>query len=234
MLGLHSSTGALQQRIAAYIALTEFARAKFVASGLPPDRIWVKPNFLSKTPPPSPSPGDYALFAGRLSPEKGVRTLLDAWSCNHKDLPPLQIIGDGPAAAEVRRAATNHPDRIQWLGALPHDDVLRRLTSAAMLVFPSLCYETFGLTIVEALASGTPIIASDHGAPREIVTHGKEGLLFPPGDHTSLAAQARLLASSPQLHRSMRIHAIATYAERFTADINYSKLMAIYEAVLSA
>ena len=99
MLGAHRLLGTWERSVDAYVALNRFARDYFVAAGLPAAKVHVKPNFLLDDPVPRTGAGDYALFVGRLAPEKGVLEMLEAW----QRLPhiPLVVVGDGPLRDEV-------------------------------------------------------------------------------------------------------------------------------------
>ena len=169
---------------------------KLIQGNLPADRIVVKPNFVDPDPGAGRGRGGYAIFVGRLSPEKGLETLLDAWTRLSADLNgmPLKIVGDGPLAPTVKLAAEQN-SRIEWLGSRSLTEVLTLVGDATMLVMPSIWYETFGRTIIEAYACGTPVIASNLGAMAELVVDGETGLLFAPGDADDLAAKVRSLAS---------------------------------------
>ncbi len=152
MLGVHRSIGAYANQVDAYIALTRFAREKFLVAGFDPEQIHVKPNFLDPDPGAGPGDGGFALFVGRLSEEKGIRPLLEAWKRVGKTL-PLKICGDGPLASQVREAAASESS-IEWLGRRPLEEVIGLMGRAAALVFPSLWYEGFPRTIVESLSAG--------------------------------------------------------------------------------
>jgi glycosyltransferase involved in cell wall biosynthesis len=171
------------------------------------------------------------VYLGRLSQEKGIRILLDAW----RALPdiPLEIIGDGPLREEVA-AAVARPDlaHVRLVGPLPHDSALARLAVARMLVFPSICYETFAFSIVEALACGLPVIASRLGAQAEVVNDGVSGLLFTAGDPNALRDTVRRLASSPELGARLSEGARREFHDRFSSDASYSVLMDIYARVI--
>src|SRR5262249_32649382 len=95
MLVAHRALGTWLRMVDVFVAMSEFGRQKFIAGGLPAERIVVKQNFLSTDPRPGDGAGDYALFVGRLSHEKGIGTLLAAWDRLERDLPPLVIVGDG-------------------------------------------------------------------------------------------------------------------------------------------
>jgi glycosyltransferase involved in cell wall biosynthesis len=177
--------------------------------------------------------GRFALFVGRLSAEKGLDTLIAAWDLLVKqglDV-PLKIIGDGPQAARVQAAAATNKS-IQWLGGLPLSEALSLMGQASFLIMPSIWYETFGRTIVEAYAKGTPVIASKLGAMAELVDDGRTGLHFQPGDANDLATKVQQLSSDPVQLSLMRQAARQKYEQHYTAGSNYQQLLAIYERAL--
>jgi glycosyltransferase involved in cell wall biosynthesis len=232
MLAVHRALRTWTRAVDRYIALTEFGRRKLIAGGLPAEKIVVKPNFVPRDPGPGSGRGGYAVFVGRLSPEKGIDVLLDAWSRQPRPI-PLKIIGDGSLVKLVRDAAERDP-AIQWLGRRSHEDVLAVLGEAAVLVVPSRCYETFGLVIAEAFAKGTPVIASRLGALAEVVDHGRTGLHFTAGDAGDLAAMAEQFWDAPQRAAQMRWQARAEFEAKYTRERNYEGLRAIYEGVVRA
>jgi glycosyltransferase involved in cell wall biosynthesis len=226
MLLVHRVARTWRDKVDTYIAPTEFARGLFVSGGIPAGRIVVKPHFVDPDPGPGPGGGGYALFVGRLSPEKGVRTLLAAWSRLGEHI-PLTIVGDGPLAGEVAEAAARMRG-VRFLGRQPRAEVHRLMAHAAFVVFPSLVYETFGQVVAEAFAAGAPVIATRGGAAEELVEHQRTGLLIAPGNADDLAAQAERLMSHPADRASMRVAARATYEARFTAAANVRLLTGIY------
>ncbi|MHB8899059.1 MAG: glycosyltransferase family 4 protein [Thermoguttaceae bacterium] len=209
-----------------FYTLSQFARQKLIEGGLPADRIDVKPNFLLEDPGPGSGGGGYAVFVGRLSPVKGIGTLLDAWIAR-PGLPRLQVVGDGPLAEEVRQAGRRDP-RIEWVGHKRLEDVCRIVGRAACLVMPSVWYETFGRTVMEAYAVGTPAIVSRLGAMNELVDDGRTGWRFTAGDSTALAAKVLDLLSDPRRLAGMRKAARAEFETRYTAASNYRMLCSIY------
>jgi glycosyltransferase involved in cell wall biosynthesis len=232
MLAGHRALRTWTRTIDLFFTLTEFARRKFIEGGLPAERIVVKPNFIDPDPGPGAGRGGYAIFVGRLSPEKGVETLLSAWSRMSVAL-PLKIVGDGPLAESVRAAGARDP-RIEMLGRRSASEVLDLVGEASCLVMPSIWYETFGRTIIEAFARGTPVIASRIGALAELVDDGRTGLLFTPGDPSDLALKVQqLLADAPRLAQ-MRQEAREEYRRKYTPEINYRMLLAIYDRARSA
>lgn len=225
MVAVHRTMGTWHRAVDAYIALTDFSRRKFVAAGLPADRIAIKANFVCRDPGPGSGDGGYAIFVGRLSGEKGLSTLLEAWR-RLRGAIPLKIVGDGPLAPAVEAAALR--GEVEWLGAVPQDDVYRLIGEAAFLVLPSECYENFPRVVIEAFAKSTPVIASCLGAMGEVVEDGENGLHFVPGDPEDLAEKVRsLLRDSSALER-MRRSARFTFERKFTAQANLETLMATY------
>ena len=222
MLGLHRALGTWSRLVARYIALTEFARRKFVEGGLPADRIAVKPNFLHPDPGPGRGDGGFALFVGRLSEEKGIESLLRAWE--GIDDVPLRIVGEGPLAPLVREAA-ERTGSVRWLGRLPQEEVQRLLGEARCLVVPSRWYEGFPRVVVEAYARGTPVVASRLGGLAEIVDGRRTGRLFRPDDADELARAVRSIDAEAG---ALRAAARAEFEARYTAEASYRTLMRIY------
>ena len=203
MLATHRALGTWRKAVDVYVALTAFSRGKFVAGGLPAGKLVVKPNFVYPDPGPGTGAGNYALFVGRLSAEKGVETLLKAWQSLGSRL-PLKIVGDGPLAETVRAAAAQNAG-VEWLGKRPLAEVYALIGAASFLVLPSQCYENFPRVVAEAFAKGTPVVASRLGAMAEVVDHGRTGLHFEPGDALDLAVKVRGQMDNPaQLARMRR------------------------------
>lgn len=227
MLAGHRALRTWTRDVDLYFTLTEFARRKLIEGGLPADRLAVKPNFIDPDPGPGSGRGGSVVFVGRLAPEKGIDTLLAAWQ-GAGDLPPLKMIGDGPLAAAVRTAA-ERDRRIEWLGRRSAEEVLALVGEAACLVMPSIWYETFGRTIIEAFARGTPVVASRIGALAELVDEGRTGLLFEPGNAGDLAVQVRRLLADPASLARMRREGRRVFQQKYTADRNYRLLMDLYE-----
>lgn len=229
MLTVHRAMQTWQEKVDLYITLSQFAREKFIEGGFPAEKIVVKPNFVDPDPGVGTGLGGYALFVGRLSPEKGLDTLLAAWE-QLKNPMPLKIVGDGPLAGEVAKAAEKSP-KIEWLGRKSMAEVYALMGEAMVLIFPSKWYETFGRVAVEAFAKGTPVIAANIGAIAELVEQGRTGLRFQPGNAADLAAQVEWVLQHQQEWELMRQQARAEYEAKYTAKQNYRRLMDIYALV---
>lgn len=215
------------------IAVTHFSRRKMVQAGLPEDQVVVKPNFVYPDPGEGCGPRDYALFVGRLSPEKRVATLLTAWG-KLPDPIPLKIVGGGPDREGLERQAkeSNLKD-VEFLGQIPRPKTLGMIQGARFLVFPSEWYEGFPVTICEAFACGTPVICSRLGAMEEVVADGDTGFHFEPGDAGQLAGKALWAWTHPDEMRQMGRQARREFEAKYTAESNYPILMSIYESVMA-
>ena len=232
LLGVHRSFKTWQRAVDAFIVLTDFQRQKMVAGGLPAEKVHVKQNFVTPDPLAGGHDGNFVLFCGRLSPEKGVRTLLNAWRCN-PELPPLVLAGTGGMEAEVKAAASSDA-RLQPLGRLARNALVALMKRARLLVFPSECFETFGMSVIEAYATGLPVVASRLGAMAELVQEGATGLLFNPGDSASLAQQVLQGLSHPDQLVKMGAVARQKYLVNYTATKNMEILSGIYQTARAA
>ena len=225
---IHHLLGTWKTEVDLYIAPSEFTRQKFVESGfVEADRIVVKPNFLAIDPGPGDGGGGEFVFVGRLSEEKGIRTLLAAWPLVREGQ-RLTIIGNGPLNREVEAFVRRHPE-VTWRGRVSNDEAVAEMGRARALVFPSEWYETFGRVAMEAFARGTPVIGADIGAVAEIVGGSNGGLLFPPGDAAALSDKINRLAGDDGLAGEMRREARLSYESKYRADKNYPQLIAAYE-----
>jgi glycosyltransferase involved in cell wall biosynthesis len=232
MVSFHRLMRTWTRGVDKYFVLTEFARDKFIQGGLAADKMVIKPNFVHPDTGPGDGSGDYVIFVGRLSSEKGIDTLLSAW----QQLPgntKLKIVGDGPMAGRVSQAMNDDP-RIEWVGRRTKEEVDRLIHKASCLIIPSICYETFGRAIIEAYVHGVPVIASRHGAMAELVRHGETGLLFDAGDATKLREAVELAFRDPDKLRQMRREARREFERLYTADANYELLIGTYKNVLAS
>lgn len=225
MVMAHRALGTWRKKVTRYIALNEFCRSKFIAGGLPAERVVVKPNFVDFAAPPASERSGF-LFVGRLSPEKGIRTLVDA--APRVPEARIAVAGCGPEA-DLLASSVN----IRCLGALDPAAVRERMVSARALVLPSIWYENFPRTLVEAFACGLPVIASRIGALAELVQDGVTGFLVEPRDPNDLAEKLRWAHSHPAEMAQMGNAARAHYEAHFTAQQNYRQLTAIYDNAIA-
>lgn len=208
-----------------YLAVSEFLRHKHIAGGIPSDRIVVKSNF-SWPAPLRKGPGHYFLFVGRLAPEKGVATLLDAW----RYVPaPLLVIGDGPELAVLRAKA---PENVQVVGALPGDRIPRLLSQARALMVPSRWYEGQPRSILEAFAVGVPVVASRIGGLPELVEDGATGLLTDPFNPREWTEAAIRLLDDSETERMGR-KAFESWSLRFNPDRGLELLEDAYRRAMT-
>jgi glycosyltransferase involved in cell wall biosynthesis len=234
MLATHRVLQTWQTKVDTYVALSEFARRKFVAGGLPARRILVKPNFVYPDPGTRPhkETGEYALFVGRLSEEKGLRGLLGAWKLLSRPI-PLFILGDGPLREEIRsQIETLGLSGVTVLGNVSRKEVFHWMKGARFLVCPSHWFEGCPLVIVEAFACGIPVIATGHGPTAETIEPGRTGLHVVPGDNRDLAVKVEWAWAHPNEMEIMGRAARREYETKYTAQQNYACMMAIYQQLL--
>lgn len=238
MLTFHRVKGTWQNEVDRYIALTQFAREKLVAGGLPAEKIIVKPNFVDPDPGVGAGHGSFALFVGRLTDEKGVNTLINAWPAlyaSHGLI--LRIAGDGPLRDAVTLAAQNCAG-IEYLGRRPPAEIYSMMGDATALVFPSQWYEGLPRTIIESFAKGTPVVASRLGSMTELVDHERTGLLFEAGNAGQLSvAMQRLMIgdlASPTSRVAIRAAARARFESQYTAAQNLPMLLECYRHAVAA
>lgn len=227
MLWSNRRRGTYSSLVQRYVALTEFARERFIAGGLPADRIAVKPNALTSPPPVGTGEGGHAVFVGRLSAEKGVHTLLEAW----KALPDirLKVAGDGPMRAQLEAQARRDGINVEFMGRLARSRVAEVMGEASFAVVPSQWYEGFPMVVVEAFACGTPVVASRLGSLAEIVREGINGRLFTPADPQALVAAVRAMLHAPEALQEMRKNAREEFESRYSAAASFQTLMEIYQ-----
>ena len=230
--GIHKLFNTWQKKIHTYITLNDFSRTKLLHSSLniPPGKIITKPNFV-------PDPGDgnthrenFFLFAGRIVKEKGVHVLAKAFATMPEN--KIIIIGDGPEKDLLQRQFSSFPN-IVFEGQLEKKLVTDHMKRCKAFICPSIWYEGAPLTIIEAFATGTPVIASRLGSMRESITDGFNGLHFTPGDAADLCAKTRLLVTKTEDNSTLYQNARQTYVEKYHADIHYNAILKIYKNALT-
>ena len=215
-----------------FIVFSEHAKRLHVEAGFDAQRIALKPQTLATDPGVGQHRGAFALFAGRLAVGKGVGVLLHAWKESRLDL-PLVIAGDGPEAERVRRDVVAIPGA-KMLGQITRPQLMPLMHDACLLVVPSLWFEGFPVTLLEGLATGCPVVASDVGALREIIRSGENGVLVQPGDSRALGKVIRGLIESPGERERLARGARASYQERFSPERSRQTLERIYQEAIAA
>jgi glycosyltransferase involved in cell wall biosynthesis len=197
---------------------------------VPTEKIRIKPNFVPDAAPGNGG-GGYALYVGRLSPEKGISTILEA---DEKGLltMPLWIAGEGPMADCVRRAAQRDGSQLRLRGAVSRAQVQELMRRAEVLVLPSIWYEGFPMVCAEAYSLGLPILCSRIGGLPEIVLEGITGDHFSPGDATGLAVALRRFHAGTLGRDQLRQAARQLYLDKYSEKRNYEMLMSIYNEIV--
>jgi glycosyltransferase involved in cell wall biosynthesis len=233
MLTLHRALDTWRASVTRFIALTEFAKERFLAAGFPSEKVVVKPNFTDPDPRERVGSGEYALYIGRLLENKGLRVLLNAW----KKLPaqyPLHIVGQGPEQAALEAEARELGlSEVAFLGRLPRSAVIEAIKGARFIIVPSTLYEGLPMCIVESFACGTPVLCSKLGGLTEIVDDHLTGLHFKPGNAEDLAKTVEWAWNHPLSLAQMGRAARRKYETDYSAERNYLLLMGIYEQALA-
>lgn len=226
MLSWHRMRGTWQESVNRYIVLNRSGRDLFIAGGLPPEKLRIKPNFVDAIELPDWNRRAGGVFIGRLSPEKGLATLARAL----QSLPgqSIDVYGKGPLQRLVEQTRG-----LRYGGFLTDTALRDRLARAAYLVMPSTGMESFGLAAIEAFACGTPVIASRQGGLGELISDGENGLLVTPGDPVALARAIAYAVSHPDDMQRMGVNAYQTWLAHYTPERNYEMLMDIYDEALS-
>ena len=230
MLTVHRLARSLTHKVDAMIALTPFGKSKLLENGFPADQVHVKPNFVLDDPGMGAGAGGAVLYVGRISPEKGVDTLLKAWRRMGAGR-RLQIVGEGPQKLKLQRAFSKL-DGVEWFGHLNIARAIELMKEAEVLVVPSVWHEPFGRVVVEGFATGLPAIVSRVGGLQHTVKAGKTGYLFTPGDAEELAATLERWYALPDRANAMRREARRAYTTLYSEDAGHRELIRVYELAM--
>jgi glycosyltransferase involved in cell wall biosynthesis len=229
-LALHRGIGSFRHDVDVWVVNSEFVKKKLAEEGIPQSRIVIKPNAVPDPGYQRNTIGSAALFAGRLEPEKGVQTLIDAWQLMD-DPPPLTILGDGSLRTVVERAADAN-GKIEFRGWVSRDEVDRALARARFLVLPSEWYEGQPVVAIQSFSTGTPIIASDVGNFSELISPGVNGYLFHSGSAVSLASVVTEAWSDTHCTPGLRQGARSTYLRHHTDQQVGNRLLFAYDQAI--
>ncbi len=225
---LHKKLGTWHQ-VDRYITLTDFAKQLFVNSslGLPEEKLVTKPNFVPNGFQSAERRENHFLFIGRLTQEKGVEILLDTFAGTDYE---LRVVGDGPLRGKVVETSQRHPN-ITYLGTLGRAAISKQLATCSALVFPSVWYEGMPMTLIEAFAAGTPVIASNLGAMASMVHEGQNGWRFIAGDAADLRQKVeQWLMTDNAFKQQISKQAQEEYNRHYTVEQNRLLLLSIYHS----
>ena len=233
MIEYHRKKETWHSMPSAFIALSEFSKDLFVEGGLPEDRIFIKPNFIED--PVQKQEGlslqhkkeNVFLYVGRISEEKGVDQIVECWLRFNPNA-RLVIAGEGPLKTELE-SKSKGAENIEWLGQIPRDSILARLSTAQALLFPTKCYEGQPLIILEAMSVGCPVITAKIGNPQNMIDDGVTGLHYAPGDIHDLNSKCRTVSENPGHTLEMGKRARSVYLEKYTPQKNLALLTQIYK-----
>ena len=212
--------------ITKFIAPSQFMQKMLVQGGYPTEKISVLPHSIT---PPKELPTEqrnFMLYAGRLEPEKGLETLLSAARQLH-DVPFL-VAGDGSLRDWL---LAKMPANVQWLGRLSREALWQECRQARALIIPSIWYEPFGMSALEAMAVGTPVIAGKIGGLPEIVQHKHTGLLVPPNNHAELANAIDTLWHRPEFARQLGENGQGYVKEQHNPTAHLGKLIQLFQMI---
>ncbi|MDP6528319.1 MAG: glycosyltransferase [Gemmatimonadota bacterium] len=225
-------TGSVRDGVAAFACPSRFMAEKIHGAGYPRDRIQVVPNGVDPSAfVPASAPGEGFLYAGRLSREKGLDTLLRAVSRSGVS---LTIAGTGPEEDRLRASAAANGLDVHFTGRLTRDDLVARMRASRAVVLPSEWYENGPVSVLEAFASGVGVIGADTGGIPEMVRPHKTGLLFPPGDSDALAESMSALESDPDLAFEMGRNARCVVEEEFSLGRQVRTMLDLLQEVSSS
>lgn len=229
MITSHRALGTWEKKVNRFIVLSSSARQVFARSGLPEDKMAIKPNSIRDPETPIVAPRDrkHFLYVGRLSPEKGADILVNAWNGRRE---PLLIFGNGP---EKDRLAAKSGASVDFMGHQPSAKVADAIAHARAVIVPSLCHEMFGLVAAEAMAAGTPVIASASGSLEDIVVTGETGFLVEPGNPAQISGAVDKLSSDALVER-LGMAGRTRYEENYTASHSLDVLGRVYRDALAS
>ncbi len=226
---LHATLG-LYKKIDRFIAPSMFLKAKVSTLKWTNGRITHLPYFIPPGPDYTGISEGYVLFAGRISREKGVGTLIES-AALLKDI-RFVVAGEGPLLEDFREEAAGRGlANIEFVGYVKGDRLAGLLRGSGCVVVPSISYENLPLSILEAFARGKPVVASDSGGSPELVENGVTGYVFRPDDPASLADALEKTLAEESHRTEMGARARALVGEGYSPDYHYRQLMDIYEDV---
>jgi glycosyltransferase involved in cell wall biosynthesis len=213
------------------IALTKFGKKKFIEFGIPENKLTVKPNFIDESKQVknfNPIKEEFVLYIGRLTKEKGIETLLKAWEkIDYK----LKIFGDGPLKEKIKKII-NKNKKIELNESVPNIEISKKMSQAKFLIFPSGWYEGFSMVLLEAFSNKLPVLSSDIGSMKEIITDKKNGILFKTNNVEDLIEKINFMINNPNLLNTIKEKAYDRYLDLYAPQKNYEMLIKIYKETI--
>ena len=221
----------LLNRVDKFIVLTDFMKETFENAGFSKTKLIVKPNFIKKKNVilKEINNKNDAIFASRISREKGIFTLLKAWSNLNLN---LKIYGDGPDSKSIIQKNKN--TNIFFNGQISRDSLMKEISYSKFLIFPSEWFECLPMTIIEAFRESTLVLASDIGSIKSIIKHKFNGILFKPGDDDDLKKKVEWILNNPKDCDNIVKNALNQFNELYTDEINYKYLVKLYNDVIES
>ncbi|MBV9411862.1 MAG: glycosyltransferase family 4 protein [Acidimicrobiia bacterium] len=231
-LAIHTALRAYRN-VQLFVCPSRFMAGRMGAAGVFPDRLRWIPHFVSPGAERADEASESVVFAGRLSPEKGVDTLIDAVARMQAPV-RLKIAGEGPDRDRLGAlAARAGDDRVRFLGRLERDAMDALIGGAAAVVLPSRWYENQPMIVLEAFARGVPVVATDLGGTPELIRHGVDGFLVAPDDPDALASALQSLLADPARVRAMGKAARERALTDFAPDVHLTRLDRAYAEAAS-
>ncbi|RDH81026.1 MAG: glycosyl transferase family 1 [endosymbiont of Galathealinum brachiosum] len=231
MIARNRFNGAYNKYVNRYIALTQFAKDRFIRGALLESKLTIKPNFLGVNTELCVEKENYVVFVGRLSEEKGIKTLIHAWS--EINNVKLKVLGDGHLRESLEEEVRAKKSNVEFLGFCSQQELLEVIKRASLQIIPSECYEGFPVSVLEAFSCGTPVIASCLGSLQEIIDDEETGVLFEPKNEKDLVEKIKGLLADTAKRTRLALNARSVFDKKYSQDINFKILMDIYNDAIS-
>lgn len=226
MVSTNNSNKTWNKRVDKFLCFTDFAKQKFIQIGIDKSKLVIKPNSVSvplsliKTK----STTKNFLFVGRLDESKGIKVFIEAAKC----FPDFQFEIAGANTTGI----STHYSNVTYHGEVSRNRVFELINNAHALVFPSLCFEGMPMSILEAFALKTPVIASNMGAMKSLISHERTGLLFKPNDANALCVQIEEFNKNESLINSIQENAFKEYENFYSENANAKRLIQLYKETI--
>lgn len=213
-----------------FIVFNNFMKKKFVEFGFPSKKIIIKPNFLIHKSFKSLKieKKHNAVFASRVSHEKGILTLIKSWKKFDINL-KLDIYGSGPLKDFIIK---NTNDRINYHGQVQQEKIQEKIHNSKFLIFPSEWFECMPMTVIEAFQAKTLVLASKIGSLNSIIKNGYNGILFNPNDPADIVSKIDWVFKNPKKCNQITLNAYNEYLKFYSEKKNYKHLIGIYNKII--